>query len=202
MYAANLTIMNAADSKYVIEDAVGSIELPDGVSLVHLGDGTSDPSQYLISADTEKVAMGSIAGQEMKRVSWVIKGDKSGAYKIKARFDGTLMPFDVHVEKSFVAEQEMEVEQSDVEILIMPESAAYIGENYYIQYAITNKGNEDLYNFKTSIGDYQHLKEKTEVFIMDPKTKNITSTETSETGTKLCFTNVSADISDSGSFGR
>lgn len=182
MYSANLTIMNAADSKYVIDDAVGSIELPDGVSLVRLGDGSSDASGSQITADTEKVDMGSIAGQEMKRVSWVIKGDKSGSYQIKARFDGTLLPFNVHVEKSFIAEQTMEVEQADVEILVMPESSAYIGEKYYIQYAITNNGNEPLYNFTTSIGDREEPAKKTAVHIMDPETGVITSIEESVEG--------------------
>ncbi len=185
MYSANLTIMNAADSKYVIDEAVGSIELPDGVSLVRLGDGSSDASGSQISADTEKVDMGSIAGQEMKRVSWVIKGDKSGSYQIKARFDGTLLPFNVHVEKSFIAEQTMEVEQADVEILVMPESAAYIDEDYYIHYMITNKGDEPLYNFTTSIGDYRLPNDKSVVRTMNPKTGEIGAPEISGGGIKF-----------------
>ena len=182
MYSANLTIFNAADSKYVIEDAMGSIELPQGVSLVHLGSGNNDPSCSVISADTEEVDMGHINGQEKKRVSWIIKGDRSGSYRIKAKFGGTLMPFNVHVEKSFIAEQKMEVEQADVEILVMPESSAYIGEKYYIQYAITNNGNEPLYNFTTSIGDREEPAKKTAVHIMDPETGVITSIEESVEG--------------------
>ena len=38
MYSANLTILNMADSKYVLEDSKGTIELPDGVSLAVLNE--------------------------------------------------------------------------------------------------------------------------------------------------------------------
>ncbi|MCR5213351.1 MAG: DUF6531 domain-containing protein [Eubacterium sp.] len=181
MYSATLTIINNADSKYVIEDSKGTIVLPDGVSLAVLDEEkkieTGTASGQKLTYD-----MGDIAGQKSESVSWTLKGDKTGKYDIEAYFNGILTPFNVPVSKSFKAEAVMEVNSADVEITVMPESAAYIGEEYYIQYAITNKGDEPLYNFTTSIGDYEHVKDKSVTYIMDYYSGFITETDINYSG--------------------
>ena len=184
MYSANLTIMNAADSQYVINDAKGRIELPDGVSFAVLGEDKRRETGTA-SGQSEVIDMGDIAGQEQKTVSWILKGDRSGKYQVKAKFDGLLTPFNVPVEKTFIAEQEMETEQADVDIVVMPESALYLDEDYYVHFSITNKGNEPLYNFTTSIGDYRVPNSKSVVYTMNPDSGNIEGMDISGGGMKF-----------------
>ncbi|MBR1673423.1 MAG: PKD domain-containing protein [Eubacterium sp.] len=144
MYCAELTILNAADTQFVLEDSIGTIKLPDGLSLAKT-----------INGQTEVIDMGNIAGQEQKTASWVVKGDENGTYKLEAVFNGRLMPFGADIEKRFLAETEINVSPADVEIIISPENAGYIGEIYYVQFSITNNGREPLYNFTTSLGEYE-----------------------------------------------
>ena len=144
MYCADLTILNAADTQFVLEDSIGTIKLPDGLSLAKTIDG-----------QTEVIDMGNIAGQEQKTASWVVKGDENGTYKLEAVFNGRLMPFGADIEKRFLAETEINVSPADVEIIVSPENAGYIGEIYYVQFSITNNGREPLYNFTTSLGEYE-----------------------------------------------
>lgn len=187
MYSAGLTIMNMADSKYVLEDSKGSIELPDGVSLAVLDESkrleTGTNSGQLLTID-----MGDIPGQNSKTVSWTLKGDKSGKYDLNAVYSGILTPFNIPITKSFKAETEIELDSADIVITVKPESAYYLGEDYYIHYSIKNNGTEDLYNFTTSIGDYRVPNEKEVVYIMDPDTEEITDTQSTGVGLKYTLT--------------
>lgn len=181
MYSATLNIINNADSKYVIEDSKGSISLPDGVSLAVL-DSSKRIENGTKTGQKLTYDMGNIEGQKTASVSWTLKGDKTGTYNIDASFSGILTPFNVPVSKTFRAETEMEVQKSNVKITVMPEDAAYMDEEYYIQYAITNNGTEPLYNFTTSIGDYKHVKNKQVTYTMDYESGAITGTEVSYSG--------------------
>ena len=187
MYSAGLTIMNMADSKYVLEDSKGSIELPDGVSLAVLDESkrleTGTNSGQLLTID-----MGDISGQNSKTVSWTLKGDRSGKYDLNAVYSGILTPFNIPITKSFKAETEIELDSADIVITVKPESAYYLGEDYYIHYSIKNNGTEDLYNFTTSIGDYRVPNEKEVVYIMDPDTEEITDTQSTGVGLKYTLT--------------
>ncbi len=146
MYEVELGILNAADSRYTIEDAVATLNLPEsGVSLAKLVGGQSLTQE-----------MGTIRGQERKTVSWVVKGDRSGSYSLSADFEGTLMPFRKKVTARFETENEFEVTTGEgLHIYVMPEKSAYIGEEYYIQFKIVNESEEPFYHFGTSIGAYK-----------------------------------------------
>lgn len=208
MYSANLTITNMADNQYVLEDSTATIELPDGISLAALKndsvtvmDAILEPTQTesengeaqgqddslnpqpIVERETGQkltIDMGDIPGQTSRTASWVLRGDKSGSYDISALYTGILTPFRVPISKEF--RTDVEVEKSNVEIKVMPENSYYLDEDYYIQYAITNKGDEPLYNFTTTIGDYRMPGTKEEVLIADPETGEIIDRQTSGSG--------------------
>ena len=144
MFEVELGILNAADSKYVIEDSIAHLNLPKGVSLAATKSGQSLTQE-----------MGDIRGQERKSASWVIKGDESGSYRLSADFEGTLMPFNAKVSAHFETEEEFQVSTGEgLHIYVMPEDCAYDGENYYIQFALVNESGRTFYNFRTSFGAY------------------------------------------------
>ncbi|MBQ3545208.1 MAG: PKD domain-containing protein [Lachnospiraceae bacterium] len=157
MYNVNLSILNAADSKYIIENSQAELILPDGVSLAETIEGQS-----------KIIDMGDIAGQQKKNASWIVKGDKSGTYKLEADFSGTLMPFERKVSAHFEAENEFSVSTGEgLHIIISPESKAYIDENYYIQFKIVNESDRSFYNFSTSLGSYSYEEKREEITIND-----------------------------------
>ena len=157
MYNVNLSILNAADTSYVIKDSTAELYLPDGVSLAVTKDGQSPV-----------IDMGSIAGQQQKNASWVVKGDKTGTYQLEADFRGTLMPFNRTVNAHFETKKDFSVSTGEgLHIIISPEEAAYIDENYYIQFEIRNESDRSFYNFTTTLGAYQYEESRNEVIVHD-----------------------------------
>ena len=157
MYNVNLSILNAADTSYVIKDSTAELYLPDGVSLAVTKDGQSPI-----------IDMGSIAGQQQKNASWVVKGDKTGTYQLEADFRGTLMPFNRTVNAHFETKKDFSVSTGEgLHIIISPEEAAYIDENYYIQFEIRNESDRSFYNFTTTLGAYQYEESRNEVIVHD-----------------------------------
>ncbi|RDU23406.1 PKD domain-containing protein, partial [Anaerosacchariphilus polymeriproducens] len=160
MYDVQLDIFNTAQEEYKLESSTATLNLPDGVSLAETANG-----QNLIQS------MGTIGGQEHKSASWVIKGDKSGKYKVGASFYGTMMPFEAEIKGNFESDTEFDVKTGEgIHIYVMPESSAFVNENYYVQFAIVNESNRDLYGFKTTLGPYIQPAAKQEVVVKDEET--------------------------------
>ena len=158
MYTVELGVLNTADSKYVIENSSATINLPQGISLASTNNGQS-----------YTVGMGDIAGQEKKTTTWIVKGDKPGSYEISADFSGNLTPFNCPVNAHFTCNQTIGVsDYSGLEICVMPESTAYTGEDYYIQFSVTNDTGSPLYNFTTSFGPYTVPGAVSETYVIQP----------------------------------
>ncbi len=159
MYMVELGVMNIADSKYVIEDSTVTLHYPLGLSLAMMSGGDSNSAVK---------QLGSIAGQQRVSTSWIITGDSPGEYEISAYFTGILKPFGCNVTATFQCEDKIQVGgYKGLKVKIMPEGAAYAGEDYYIQFAITNETGRPLYNFHTSLGEYTAGGEKAEIYIKD-----------------------------------
>ncbi|MBR1815481.1 MAG: PKD domain-containing protein, partial [Lachnospiraceae bacterium] len=144
MFMVDLDIFNNADSKYYISDAAASINLPDGISLAATEKG-----------QTRSYSLEDIYGQDMQTASWIVKADSPGSYEISADFNGILNPFNCPVSAHFVAEKTIDSDDySGLIIDVMPERSVYPGEEAYIQFAITNNTDRQLYNFKSSLDKF------------------------------------------------
>ncbi|MCQ2496171.1 MAG: leucine-rich repeat protein [Lachnospiraceae bacterium] len=145
MYEVQLGVLNQADSQYVIQNSVARLNLPSGLSLAAL----SNRKQSLT------VGMGSIAGQQKKYTTWIVKGDENGEYQLTADFLGTLMPFNAPVSAHFVANTSIEVLGGEgLHIYVMPASSLRIGEKYKIRYAIVNESKDrSFYNLSFEMRD-------------------------------------------------
>lgn len=145
IYAVDLGVINNANSpEFVIKNCTAKLNLPDGLSLA-----ATTKKQTLTQS------MDDIAGGQKKTVSWAIKGDKKGQYSLDADFSGTLMPFSAPVRANFTTETPFTVGAGDgINIYVYPESAAYIGKDYYIQFAVKNESSDTFYNLRTSFGAY------------------------------------------------
>lgn len=135
-FEVSLTLTNMADPQFVIEDARAELNLPKGLSLAPTKNG-----QNLV------IEIGSIAGGETKEVQWIIRGDEKGSYNLEAYFEGRLMPFNDTVNATFKTEEPLEVLAGDaMKLKIMPEKEAYIGEEYYVFFQLTNTSDFPVYN--------------------------------------------------------
>ena len=179
MYQVDLTIVNMADFQFYIEGATASLSYPSGVSLadytgpdlpksfsnkVPIGSSGSSSStatavtsvSYPTYAHTSSASLGRIYGQEQKKVSWILRGDKSGEYSVSADFQGILMPFEARVSAHFETEAAFQVTTGEgIHITVMPEYTVDAGGELYVQYAVTNVSDHPIYGFETTIKPYE-----------------------------------------------
>ncbi len=165
MYGVNLTITNHSGEGFDIEHALAELFLPEGVSLAATKTG-----------QTLSQPMEDIKGGTSRTANWVVKGDVTGEYTLKASFHGVLMPFEVNLDADFEAESEFEVEGGKgLHIYVMPENAYYIGETYYVQYKIVNESDRTFYNLTTTLGEYIQPQVVQETLVLDPETGEVTN---------------------------
>lgn len=165
MYGVNLTITNHSGEGFDIEHAVADLSLPEGVSLAATKTG-----------QTLSQPMEDIKGGTSRTANWVVKGDVTGEYTLKASFHGVLMPFEANLDADFEAESEFEVEGGKgLHIYVMPENAYYIGESYYVQYKIVNESDRTFYNLTTTLGEYIQPQVVQETIVLDPETGEVTN---------------------------
>lgn len=165
MYGVNLTITNHSGEGFDIEHAVADLSLPEGVSLAATKTG-----------QTLSQPMEDIKGGTSRTANWVVKGDVTGEYTLKASFHGVLMPFEANLDADFEVESEFEVEGGKgLHIYVMPENAYYIGESYYVQYKIVNESDRTFYNLTTTLGEYIQPQVVQETLILDPETGEVTN---------------------------
>ncbi|MBR3044305.1 MAG: PKD domain-containing protein [Oscillospiraceae bacterium] len=160
MYAVDLGVLNNATSDFTIVNSKARLELPHGLSLASTTKHNNNLTQY----------MGDIPGKQQATASWTVRGDKKGEYDVSADFSGTLMPFNAPVYASFKTEHPFTVTVgSGLHLYIYPEEIGYIGENYYIQYALVNEGNDTIYQLETSFPQAREPEQKSKVIVIDPE---------------------------------
>ncbi len=158
MYSVTLGVLNTADSGFDLKNCRATLNLPDGLSLAALTN-----EQNLITD------MGTIKGQQEKSTSWIVRGDKSGSYKLTADFTGLLQPFDSFVSVRFETEKEFQVALGEgLHLEVFPESRGYIGEAYYIHYRLTNNSDRTIYKLKTTFEPYRVVPRREEVVLKFP----------------------------------
>ncbi|HOJ11923.1 MAG TPA: Ig-like domain-containing protein, partial [Clostridiales bacterium] len=136
-----LTIQNAAGPEFVIEDAWARLTIPDGLSLAPTREGQH-----------EYVEMGSIPGGESKSVNWIIRGDKKGEYRLKAEFNGLLMPFEDEIKQIFRNDEPFRVWAEDAVLMhIITQDRADKGYPYNLKLGIENISEISLYNLSLEL---------------------------------------------------
>ena len=149
MYEATLIVYNNANSQTIVaKELRTTLQLPQGISLA----GTSQGQSY-----TQKLP--DLKGGESGSVTWYVRGDTPGKYKLNALLTGTLQPFDAGITCNFES-NEFDVTAGDGLVLtIQPEDRAEKGEQYYVYFTLSNEGSKEFYNVYTTFGT-QHNNSK------------------------------------------
>ena len=142
MYEATLIIYNNANSQTIVAKNLSTkLILPSGISLA----GTSAGQSM-----TKEVP--DIRGGESQYVTWYLRGDTPGTYKLNALMTGKLQPFDAELACSFES-NEFDVTAGDGLVLtIQPEDRAEKDEQYYVYFTLSNEGYKEFYNVYTTFG--------------------------------------------------
>ena len=142
MYNVQLAVINQADSGFTLSQSSATLSLPGGLSLAATKSGQTMTKEF-----------GDIEGQECARASWIVKGDKSGSYEIRADFSANMEPFHVPIHREFVAKQDVTVSAGEgLYMIVQPDSAVFYDEESYIYFSLQNRSDHDFYNVKTTFG--------------------------------------------------
>ena len=159
MYNVQLAVINQADSGFTLSQSSATLSLPGGLSLAATKSG-----------QTMTKELGDIEGQECALASWIVKGDKSGSYEIRADFSANMEPFHVPIHREFVAKQDVTVSAGEgLYMIVQPDSAVFYGEESYIYFSLQNRSDHDFYNVKTTFGEAE---EDTQQYVIAEGTQN------------------------------
>ncbi|MTI96026.1 MAG: PKD domain-containing protein [Firmicutes bacterium] len=154
-FEVGLVLTNMAEPQFVLADSSATLQLPAGLSLA-----TTEVAQ------SRQVNFGDIAGQESREAKWVIRGDEQGYYDLAVDFNGTLLPFNDSVQTNFQTSEPFRVWGGDaLHIYVDVQDAAYIGEQYFAQFRVTNESDIPIYNLKTTLGAYMEPNPVHEVIV-------------------------------------
>ncbi|MBR1599588.1 MAG: fibronectin type III domain-containing protein, partial [Lachnospiraceae bacterium] len=149
MYEATLIVYNNATSQTIVaKDLTATLYLPAGLSLAITRNGQE-----------QKLSLPDLKGGESGSVSWYVRGDAPGTYKLNAMLNGTLQPFGADFTGSFNSNEFEVTAGKGLVLTICPEDRAEKGEAYYVYYTLSNEGSKEFYNVHTTFGT-QHNNSK------------------------------------------
>ena len=157
-YDVELTVINNADDNFSIRNSQAVLTLPDGLSLAD----TTRKEDLVQSIGNN----GIIGGKETKSASWIVRGDKPGAYDLSAEFTGILMPLGEAVKVIFETEEPLVVHDGTglkLDITVTE------GLDYWTNsFTFTNNSERPIYNFAASFSGSAELAEVTDMIVKYP----------------------------------
>jgi PKD repeat protein len=132
-FSVDLTIMNNADSEFVIEDSLAVLNVPEGLSLPD----TSGENGTIRD-------MGSIAGGSSATVSWLLSGDKPGEYFPTAVFTGMLEPLGIQVAGDIKSEKPLVVDAGEAMEFKTMNTVILDDKTYQFEFMVTNVSEQDI----------------------------------------------------------
>lgn len=146
IYQVDVIISNEASETIDLENAKAALIFPPGLELASMKKGENIPEWNI----------GTIKGGESKTHTWFVGGTETGKYRLKVDLDAVLQPFNQKISKTLVASDDLEINiGKGLELYIYPEENAYIGEDYYVQFKLSNASEEDYHYVTTDFGPFE-----------------------------------------------
>ncbi|MCM1497040.1 MAG: DUF6531 domain-containing protein [Clostridium sp.] len=154
IYQVDVTICNEAGESFRLENTKEVLNLPDGLDLASMQEGDNQ----------KEWKIGTLLGGESRTHTWFVGGSKSGSYPLQIDLDAIIQPFNKKLSKSLVSDHELKVEVGEgLHLYIYPEADAYIGEDYYVQFQLSNMSDTDYHYVTTNFGKYSTTSAKATV---------------------------------------
>ncbi|MBR1598633.1 MAG: fibronectin type III domain-containing protein, partial [Lachnospiraceae bacterium] len=145
VYQVDVTLTNNGAEIFRLVKATAALELSKELHVV-----TSSKKK------SNEWEINELKGGESAEHTWYVTGDKSGSYPFGLTLDGTIMPNDYEFHETLLSRNNIEITTGEgLHLYIYPESEAYIGENYYIQYRLVNESDRDFYYVTTDFGAFR-----------------------------------------------
>ena len=143
MFDVEMVVINRSKTD-TIENCVATLDIPDGLSLA-----TMVGEQQTLAQN-----IGHIDSDSTETVHWYIRGDKEGNYNVKAKLEGTLMPFEEDFCYDYEAKDSVRVYAgSAMHMTFTIPDGAYEGHDAVVTIELENVSDKTLYNVSSKITD-------------------------------------------------
>lgn len=136
-FNARLSIINNADSNFVLKNNSVDLSIPEGLTL--MSDGIV--GDYNTSSHVE---FAELKGKETKTMSWILRGDEIGDYNLTAKYNGLLDVFNEPVSATFATDEPIEVYGLS-NLTFEVEISDKIHHDFIFNAGIKNNGTIDYY---------------------------------------------------------
>lgn len=137
-FDVKLHILNNASEDFSILDSTVKLNVPEGLTIVGSNYSSAKSSVYIDE----------IKGQTQKTVSWILRGDKPGDYKISADFTGTVSYFNEPISVQFAPKEPIKVmDSSSLAVEVQTAYGSYNGKIFY-NTKVTNTGETAIEGFE------------------------------------------------------
>lgn len=142
----SVIVANGADASVTLDSTMLKLNLPEGLSLAPIPEQYQTYSGYSILKQSTQVDAGTIRGQEQKKISWVLRGDKAGTYSPTIEYSGILNPFEVTINGTTTLNDPIKISDPSRLVLrtIYPERI-YKDENFVVTVQLENKSDITYY---------------------------------------------------------
>lgn len=165
-FEAELTVINQAGQEIAFENCAAQLNVPSGLTIVPT-DNTAETASVALSSVGQP--SGVISGSSSATARWILRGDKAGAYKLSASFDGALKDFGVPLHAEFTAAESVCVRDPSEVQLDMIVSNVMLDETIYVDLELSC--DTSTVNLpKITLGEY----EPEEIMLRDDKTEEET----------------------------
>ena len=156
-YEVELIVNNNVGDGFTIENAIATINLPDGLSL-------ADTAR----AERGTINMGTIEALGKQSASWIIRGDKAGSYDVSADFTGILMPFGEDVEITFMTSEPIVVLGGDaLKFEITHDGFAQDKLSWNVDFTLTNISEKPIHNVQFDFAGAIFAYQNADIYITD-----------------------------------
>ncbi|MCL1808755.1 MAG: leucine-rich repeat protein [Clostridiales bacterium] len=136
-FDVSLTIVNNASSEFSMTGNRITLDIPDGLTIMDTE----------VSEGGRVVLVPEIPGQTQKKITWILRGDKTGEYPVAADYVGTLALFNEEITARFASSSPIKVYgEEGVELILEYEDTVDDGWVYFnVGFHNYRDGAEDAY---------------------------------------------------------
>ena len=143
MFDVEMVVINRSKTD-TVENCVATLDIPEGLSLATMVGEQQTLAQNIGHVDSDST----------ETVHWYVRGDKEGNYNVKAKLEGTLMPFEEDFCYDYEAKDSVRVYAgSAMHMTFTIPDGAYEGHDAVVTIELENVSDKTLYNVSSKITD-------------------------------------------------
>ena len=143
MFDVEMVVINRSKED-TIENCKATLDIPEGLSLATM----VGEQQTLVQE------IGHMDEDSTTSVHWYVRGDKEGNYNVRAKLEGTLMPFEENFSYDYEAKDSVRVYAgSAMHMTFTIPDGAYEGHDAIVTIELENVSDKTLYNVSSKITD-------------------------------------------------